>query len=196
MLDSAMHKLAFYTVGLMHEDVSSERSKGFVDRAPGVYAVADKSDGFDSRSIRDYNTWLHSWGAIITPVCYACAGDDKRLATTLSLWQDLESVAAFAYHGPHAEALTKRRDWFPDRQLPVYVAWWIPADASITWPEGAGRLDRLHTHGSTPHAFTFSKPFDPRGNPVRLDAATVKLKAERNATGHSAHAAPLPASAD
>jgi len=53
MLDSAMHKLAFYTVGLMHEDVSSERSKGFVDRAPGVYAVADKSDGFDSRSIRD-----------------------------------------------------------------------------------------------------------------------------------------------
>jgi hypothetical protein len=180
----------------MHEDVSSERSKGFIDRAPGVYANADNSDGFDSRSIRDYNTWLHSWGAIITPVCYACAGDDKRLATTLSLWQDLESVAAFAYHGPHAEALTKRRDWFPDHQLPVYVAWWVPADAAITWPEGAGRLDHLHTHGSTPHAFTFSKPFDPRRNSVRLDAATVKLKAERNATGHSSNAASPPASAD
>src|SRR6201996_7403624 len=172
MLDSAMHKLAFYTVGLMHEDVSSERSKGFVDRAPGVYAVADKSDGFDSRSIRDYDTWLHSWGAIVTPACYACTGDDKRLATTLSLWRDLESVAAFAYHGAHGEALTKRQEWFPKSGAPIYVAWWVPADASVSWSEAAERLDHLHINGSTPFAFTFTKPFDPLGTPVRLDAAT------------------------
>lgn len=190
-----MHKLAFYTLGLMHEDIYSARSKGFIDRAPGVYKAADHSDGFDSRSIRDYNTWLHSWGEIVTPACYACAGSDTRLATTLSLWQDLESVAAFAYHGPHGEALTKRRDWFPDRQLPVYVAWWVPADASISWPDGAERIDHLHTHGSTPYAFNFAKPFDPRGNPVRVDAATVKLKAARNAAGDTGHsAAPPPVS--
>ena len=85
MLDSAMHKPAFYTVGLMHEDVYSVRSKGFLDRTPGVYKAVDESDGFDSRSIRDYNTWLHSWGKIVTPACYACVGEDKRLATTLSL---------------------------------------------------------------------------------------------------------------
>ena len=193
MLDSAMHKLAFLTIGLMHEEVTSARSKGFLDRAPGVYVAADQSDGFDSRSIRDYNTWMHSWGKIATPACYACAGDDKRLATTLSLWQDLESVAAFAYHGPHGEALTKRRDWFPQTELPVYVAWWVPADASISWPDGAERIDHLHTHGSTPYAFTFSKPFDAQGNPVRLDAAAVKLKAERNAAANPHHSAPAPA---
>lgn len=184
MLDSAMPKLAFYTVGLLHEDVSSERSKGFMDRAPGIYAVADKSDGFDSRSIRDYNTWLHSWGEIVTPACYACAGDDRRLATTLSLWRDLESVAAFVYHGPHSEALSKRREWFPDRELPVYVAWWVPDDASISWPDGADRTDHLYTNGSTPYAFNFSKPFDPHGNPVRLDAEEVKRKAALNAAAH------------
>jgi hypothetical protein len=176
----------------MHEDVYSARSQGFVDRAPGVYTTADQSDGFRSRSIRDYNTWMHSWGDIVTPACYACANDDKRLATTLSLWQDLESVAAFAYHGPHAEALTKRRDWFPDSQLPVYVAWWVTADASISWPEGVDRLDHLHIHGSTAFAFTFSKAFDPHGNPVRLDAAEVKRKAALNTAGNP-HSDPPPA---
>ena len=189
MLDSAMHKLAFLTVGLMHEDVYSARSKGFLDRAPGVYAAADRSDGFDSRSIRDYNTWMHSWGEIATPACYACANDDRRLATTLSLWQDLESVAAFAYHGPHGEALTKRREWFPQTELPVYVAWWVPADASVSWPEANERLDHLHVNGPTPYAFTFAKPFDPLGNPVRLDAAAVKLKAERNTVANT-HSGP------
>lgn len=190
MLDSAMPKLAFFTVGLMHDEIHSARSKGFLDRTGDVYKAADRSDGFDSRSIRDYNTWLHSWGTIVTPACYQCAGDDKRLATTLSLWQDLESVAAFTYHGPHSEALTKRRNWFPDRQLPVYVAWWVADDASISWPEAADRLDHLHTHGSTSYAFNFSHPFDAGGNPVRLDAAEVKRKAALNETGRSRSAAP------
>ena len=37
---------------------------------------------------------------------------------TLSLWKDLESVAAFIYHGAHGEALMKRRERFEKHKLP------------------------------------------------------------------------------
>jgi len=175
-----MPKLAFLTVGLLHEEIYSPRSKGFLDRLPEVYTAADHSDGFDSRSIRDLATYKHSWGEVIPPACYAHAGEDNRFAMTLSLWSDLESVAAFAYHGPHADALTKRHEWFVKFNLPAYVAWWVADEVSITWTEGSERLDHLYAHGSTLFAFNFAKPFDSQGKPVRLDSAAVRLKAALN----------------
>jgi hypothetical protein len=175
-----MHKLAFLTVGVLHDQVGTPRVQGFVDRIPSVYNAVDNSDGFDARSIRDVNTWKHSWGEVVPPNCYRQCHDELRFAMTLSLWTDLESVAAFAYHGPHGEALTKRREWFSDNDLPVYVAWWVPADHAVDWQEAAERLDHLHTNGSTAFAFNFSQPYDPEGNSVRLDSAKVKLKAGMN----------------
>lgn len=175
-----MPKLAFLTVGVFHEAVGSPRVQGFVDRIPSVYNAADQSDGFDSRSIRDVNTWLHSWGPVVLPSCYGPIDSESRVATTLSLWRDLESVAAFTYHGPHGEALTKRKEWFESRGLPVYVAWWVPDEQSIDWKEGASRLDHLHAHGPTAAAFHFSKPFDAEGKPCRLDREAFKKKAEKN----------------
>ena len=38
---------------------------------------------------------------------------------TLSLWDDLESVYAFPYNGRHAEALSKREDWFRKPEWPT-----------------------------------------------------------------------------
>jgi len=100
---------------------------------------------------------------------------------TLSLWQDLESVAAFAYHGPHGEALAKRREWFEKYNLPVYVAWWVRADHRIDWKEGNARLEHLHVNGSTAASFDFAHPFDPNGNACRLDREAVKGEAATNA---------------
>jgi hypothetical protein len=93
----------------------------------------------------------------------------------------LESVAAFAYHGPHGEALAKRREWFEKYSLPVYVAWWVPADHRIDWKEGNARLEHLHVNGSTAVSFDFAHPFDPNGNACRLDREAVKGKAATNA---------------
>lgn len=182
-----MHKLAFLTVGVLRDQIGTPRVQGFVDRIPSVYGAADQSNGFDSRSIRDVNTWKHSWGEVVPPNCYRQCQDEVRFAMTLSLWTDLESVAAFAYHGPHGEALTRRRDWFAANDLPVYVAWWVPADHAVDWQEGAERLDHLHTNGSTAFAFNFSHPYDPEGNGVRLDSAKVKLKAAMNKSAAGSH---------
>ena len=106
---------------------------------------------------------------------------NERIAATLSLWADLESVAAFSYHGPHGEALTKRRDWFDKSDLTVYVAWWVEADDAIDWTEGRDRMDRLHRNGSTAHAFNFANPFDCEGKSCQLNREAVKAKAAQNA---------------
>ena len=174
------HKLAFMTVGILREPVGHEQVQGFVDRVPSVYQAADSSEGFHARSIRDMGTYLHSWGEVKLPACYPQPTPNERIAATLSLWADLESVAAFSYHGPHGEALSKRRDWFDKSNLPVYVAWWVDADHAIDWTEGCDRIDRLHRDGPTPHAFNFSSPFDCDGNPCPLDRQAVMAHAARN----------------
>ncbi|MBS1800350.1 MAG: DUF3291 domain-containing protein [Acidobacteria bacterium] len=169
----------------MREPAGHAQVQGFVDRVPNVYRAADTSDGFHARSIRDVGTWLHSWGEIELPACYPAPPSNDYIATTLSLWHDLESVAAFTYHGPHGEALTKRRDWFEKHDLPIYVAWWVAADHSIDWKEGNARLEHLRVNGPTAVSFDFAHPFDPEGNATRLDREMVKAKAAMNAAAQA-----------
>lgn len=175
-------KLAFMTVGVLREAVGHAQVQGFVDRIGGVYGAAEASDGFHDRSIRDVGTWLHSWGPVELPNCFPAA-PDEQIAMSLSLWKDLESVAAFTYHGAHGEALTKRREWFEKYDLPVYVAWWVAADHPIDWKEGNARLDHLHANGATAFAFNFARPFNPEGKACLLDREAVKAKAAVNARG-------------
>lgn len=181
-------KLAFLTVGALHEPVGEPRVQGFVDRIPSVYAAAENSDGFHSRSIRSVETWTHSWGNQVVPACYRamfpeCGTDLRQFAMTLSLWDDLESVAAYAYNGAHAEALAKRKEWFAAKGLPAYVAWWVSEGEPVTWQIGADKLDHLHEHGPTPAAFNFASPFDAAGTPRRLIRELVQAKANRQTAG-------------
>ena len=176
-----LHKPAFLTVAVLHEPVGKPRVQGFVDRVPAVYDAADASVGFQARSIRDVATWKHSWGEVVVPKCYPKLESTDQYAMTLSLWDDLESVAAFAYKGAHAEALANRKDWFQSLGLPTYVAWWVPADHQVDWQEGAERLDHLHAHGPTAFAFNFVKPFDVAGNACPLDHVAMQTKGKANA---------------
>jgi hypothetical protein len=177
------HKLAFMTLGILRKPFGHADVQGFVERVPGVYGVADASDGFHARSIRDLNTYLHSWGDTALPKWFP-GGDEvdrNQVAVTLSLWADLESVAAFSYHGPHAEALSKRTEWFGRGEVPPYVAWWVDADHEITFTDGYERLESLYRNGSTAFAFNFAKPFDAEGKACLLDRVAVKAKAAVNA---------------
>lgn len=169
-----MASVAFLTIGLLQEPIGHPRIEGFIDRTPAVLAGAEHSAGYIMRMPDPQpNEW-------IPPVIFQTQYASQRLSITLSLWHDLESIAAFAYHGLHAEALSKRREWFSAPLGPAYVAWWVADDHIPTWHEAAARYDRLQQAGATPEAFDFKKAFTSDGQPVKLDPEIVKRKVNQN----------------
>lgn len=174
-------KLAFMTIGILNEPFGQPGSQGFVDRVPGVFAAADAAEGFVARSIRDMATYQRSWGEVEIPECFSQIDDPLRLPSTLSLWDDIESVAAYAYNGAHGEALSKRKEWFQSHGAPLYVAWWVEGAEKIEPSDARSRIDHLHKHGPTPFAFDFKRPFDAEGNPYTMDRARIRAKVATNA---------------
>lgn len=168
------------TIGVLFEPLGHPRSQGFIDRVAAVFAAADASHGFVARSIRNMETYERSWGELQIPKAFGDIGDPLRLPSTLSIWDDLESVAAYAYHGTHGEALAKRRDWFDQHTSPLYVAWWVEETDRLEPDDATARLDHLNQHGPTPFAFDFKKPFDAEGNPYSLDRDRIKEKIATN----------------
>jgi hypothetical protein len=177
-----MARLAFTTIGVLYELRSHPRSKGFADRSPHIMKLAEACEGFIARSVLDYETERNSWGEVMRP-SFVPPEREANIAQTLSLWEDLESVYAFAYHaGRHAEALRMRAEWFHAPDHPNYAAWWVADEHRPDFAEGARALEALHANGPTPAAFNFKQPFDAEGRGARLDPALVKAKAARNAS--------------
>ncbi len=173
-----MSQIAFMTFGVLVAPWGDASVSGFEARLERTFAAAEGSQGFVARSIGGEPTsgdpsGLGEWGPSRRSSLYPGSHDpDRELeASTLSLWRDLESVHAFAYSGAHLDALRHRAEWFEPRRWPAYVAWWVPDDAIPSWDEAYTRLERLHADGPTPVAFDFHHPFDPEGQPTRVERA-------------------------
>lgn len=175
-----MAKVAFMTVGMLHAPNWDARVQGFIERIQANYEAAEASDGFLDRSIRDESTGEHKWGLQPIPTPFQDINHENRLPQTLSLWQDLESVFAFAYHGIHAEALNKRKEWFVKPEWPTYVAWWVEDDHIPSWEEAGQRYEIYYASGSSPEAFDFKRPFSPDGRPLQIDRQKVREKVALN----------------
>ncbi|MBI5708623.1 MAG: DUF3291 domain-containing protein [Armatimonadetes bacterium] len=177
-----MARLAFMTMGELREPYGHPTVQGFFDRIADVFADVETSDGFIDRSRRDTMLDQHGWGEVVCPKCFQPVDDLLMLPSTLSLWTDLESVIAYAYRGPHGEAMSKRREWFKDRNAPTYVAWWVADGHTPDWNEAGDRIDHLHENGSTAFAFDFKAPFDADGRPMEIDKAKINAKRALNAS--------------
>lgn len=160
-----MARLAFLTSGVLVAPWDDPAVSGFVDRIEGAFAAAEAHPGFIGRA--------GDWGEQATPACLT-PEQTERVAQTLSLWVDLESVYAFAYSGAHAEALRGRKLWIEEADFPTFVAWWVPDDHTPTWMEAMDRQAHLYAYGPTPTAFPFKNAFGPDGAPLTLDHTRVK----------------------
>jgi heme-degrading monooxygenase HmoA len=97
----------------------------------------------------------------------AAVAEDPRLIVNMSVWRDLDALAAFVYRQTdHRTVMRQRRRWF--EPLPVHQAlWWVPAGHRPTVEEGLARLAHLAQHGPDAQAFTFLSPFAaPDGTPA------------------------------
>ena len=173
-----MARLAFYTFGILHENPDHPQIKGFIDRLPFVFASAENSKGFIDRAV-SYNPEDDTpWGDPRANPRFFVEDQHPGALTALSLWDDLESVYAFAYNGRHAEVLSKRTEWFVDPEWPTFVAWWVDDDHTPTREEATEKLEHLHDQGSTPQAFDFKTPFDADGQPWRMEREKIQERAE------------------
>ena len=176
--------LAMYNFGLHVAADDAPEVQGFVRREPLNFAAAERAEGFVGRSGYRGTPGPRSWGVMAYPRFLAGSGFDSG-PSSLSLWQDIESLMAFAYAGVHAEALKNARNWNTRNVWPPLVLWWVEAGRRPDWEQAAERLEWLHDHGAGPRAFTFKQAYDPDGAAVEIDRGRVKALIEANAPGQS-----------
>jgi hypothetical protein len=116
---------------------------GFVARIEAIDALAHKSPGFLDQP---------------TPTDEGAVFKDDFLLN-VSIWESVGSLYQFVYSGAHAEALTRRAEWFERGDGPAYVLYWAPAGHIPTEVEINERFDHLRQRGATPYAFTFGRRF-------------------------------------
>ena len=92
------------------------------------------------------------------------------IIVNLTVWQDLESLRAFAFRGEHATFLRRRAEWFARLPTPPSVLWWVPAGHRPALAEAKVRLDLLTGSGPTAAAFTFARAFAADGTSARRGA--------------------------
>ena len=143
-----MYQLAEVNIARMLAPLDSPLMAGFVARLDAINALADASPGFVWRlqTSEGNATALRPYG-------------DDLILVNLSLWADLPALSAFVYKSRHRQVLQRRSQWF-ERLNEFYVAlWWVPSGHIPTVEEAKERLDYLRTHGESPYAFSFKKPF-------------------------------------
>jgi hypothetical protein len=161
-----MALLAFYTCGMLRGSIGSNQVAGFFNLAPAVFESAAKAPGCVRHMMDEPRGWPPAaqewgpWGTYSSPDFHNdVPGRDDRVAATLSVWESIAAVRAFAYSGVHAQALAQRSDWFEQSAFPGYVMWWIDDGDVPTWKECARRMQDLHENGPSTNGFTFAKVF-------------------------------------
>lgn len=151
------YELAQINVGRFRLPADHPANAEFMDALDAVNALAEASDGYVWRLVGDGND--------ATDV--EVDASDPNLIANMSVWRDVESLAAFAYRSPeHLAIMRRRREWF--EHMTAYMAlWWVPAGHRPTVAEGVEKIAALAANGPSPEAFSFREPFPaPDGTPA------------------------------
>lgn len=143
-----MYQLAQVNIARMLAPLSDPLMAGFVAQLDAINALADSSPGF---------LWR-----LQTPEGNATAlrpYEDDLILVNLSLWASLTDLSAFIYKSRHRQVMQQRRQWFQQFDGPYTALWWVPSGHIPSVEEAKERLASLDTHGETPYAFSFKKPF-------------------------------------
>jgi len=148
---SAFH-LAQINIGRLVAPVGSPEVAEFVANLDRINALAEAQPGFVWRLTGegDDATDIHAF-------------DDPLVALNMSVWESLQTLAAFAYRSGHRDVMRRRREWFEPPAEAYIALWWVPAGHRPTPAEGRERLEALRRDGPTPFAFSFREPFPAAG---------------------------------
>ncbi len=129
----------------------------FMNALDPVNAQADTAPGFVWRLVGDGND-----ATDLIP-----DDSDPQLLVNMSVWTDVETLAAFVYrNSDHLAFMRRRKAWF--EKIEIFMAlWWVPAGHVPTVAEGMEKVALLRAAGPSPAAFTFRQTFAaPDGTPA------------------------------
>lgn len=148
----ADYQLAQVNVASFRLPIDDPVNADFVANLDRVNAIAERAAGFVWRLVGE--------GGDATDIQ---AFADPNMIINMSVWTDVESLAAFTYRDPaHLEIMRRRREWFDKMEFHLAL-WWVPTGHRPSVAEAKERLALLRQSGPTPSAFTFSRPFGPPG---------------------------------
>jgi len=145
------HYLAQINIGRLRAPMDAPQTAGFAQNLDRINALAESQPGFVWR--------LTGEGNNATDLTFF---DDPMILVNLSVWTDVEALAAFVYRSGHREVMRRRAEWF--HKMEVFMGlWWVAAGHIPTPQEGIARLEILRRLGPSAEAFTFRQPFPPPG---------------------------------
>jgi hypothetical protein len=141
------YHLAQINIGRLKAPMDAPETAGFAGALDRINALADTQPGFVWRLVGEGNN--------ATDIA---AFDDPMMLLNMSVWTDIESLAAFVYRTGHRDVMRRRAEWF--HKVEVFMClWWVPIGHIPTPEEAIARLETLRRLGPTAEAFTFRQPF-------------------------------------
>ncbi|MGR3803576.1 DUF3291 domain-containing protein [Marinibacterium profundimaris] len=142
------HHIAEFNIGTLAHDWDDPRVADFVNNLDRVNAVAARSPGFVWRMTDDdMDAAQKDTGGVL--------GGNPRTASTLSVWEDVESLEHFVWNTVHKRFYDRRGEWYDEAENtgPRLVMWWLAEGERPTIGDAKARLDHLAAHGDSDYAF-------------------------------------------
>ena len=148
-MQPAGHHIAELNLGVLRYDWDDPRVKDFVDGLDLVNGVAERSPGFVWRMDEEAMGTAQNDPA-------GALGGNPRMASTMSVWEDVASLETFVWNTVHRRFYERRAEWYDAVETPRLVMWWVPEGHRPDITEGMERFQHLEAHGDSDHAFGWS----------------------------------------
>ncbi|NNE53573.1 MAG: DUF3291 domain-containing protein [Sulfitobacter sp.] len=140
------HHLAEFNLGILKYDWEDPRVQDFVNGLDLVNGVAQRSPGF---------VWMLGGDEMEQaqndpdgPL-----GGNPRTASTLSVWEDVESLEHFVWNTVHKRFYDRKGEWYDMGAALRLVMWWVPIGHKPGIDEAMARFRQLETEGDSDAAF-------------------------------------------
>ena len=143
-----MH-LAEFNFGTLKYDWDDPRVADFVNALDQVNGLAAQMPGFVWRLSDD------DMDAAQTDPEGALGGN-PRLASTLSVWENVEALEHFVWNTVHRIFYGRKAEWYDAVGNGNLVLWWVPKGHRPSAAEGMARWHHMMNHGNSNQAFGWS----------------------------------------
>ncbi|GAA6175024.1 DUF3291 domain-containing protein [Sulfitobacter pacificus] len=140
------HHLAELNLGILKYDWDDPRVQDFVNGLDLVNAAAMRSPGFVWMLPEEEMHFEQTSDA-------GNMGANPRMASTLSVWEDVASLEHFVWNTVHKRFYDRKAEWYDMGAALRFAMWWVPIGHHPTMAEAMTRFRHLEQHGASDQAF-------------------------------------------